>query len=190
MRNTIIFTALAASISISSSAMAKGADEFRPLSEKGVEVVASRAYKGQKLIKQMLDRVNAVDSAYRSHIDLFSALKSCKKTEAKITTLTPSSKIDATYSLTPSRKAKGKGAPDSCALETVTKNKTTNWSVSCDLTMKEANQISSEAISAYSSAIKRFREDGLYSNISPSPTLTKLQQSESCKMAIDPSSFE
>ena len=49
------------------------------------------------------------------------------------------------------------------------------------LTMKEANTISDEAILSYSNAIERFRNDGLYSNVSLSATLAttdKIMQNE------------
>jgi hypothetical protein len=164
--------------------------EFRALSEKGSKIVASRTYKGREVTKSMIKRVNDVDLAYREHISLYKEMASCKKTKKDIVTYTPNGKIDSKYSLTPERKGKGEGAPDTCIFETSTVSEATVWDVNCTLTMKEANTISDEAILSYSNAIERFRNDGLYSNVSPSTTLSKLQQTKSCKMKIDMQSFE
>ncbi len=186
----LIVSAISATIASHSALASDDEHNFRPLSEKGSKIVASRTYKGQEINQQMLLRVNKVDAAYRAHIDLYKGMKSCKKATETITTLTPNSKIDSKYTLTPKRKSKGKGAPDTCMFDMETMTKTTSWVVSCELSMKEANTVADEALSAYSDAISRFREDGLYSNISPSAELTKLQQSDSCKMEINASSFK
>lgn len=191
MRKLLAAATLTALYLASPTSFAKETDrEYRPLSDKGKEIVASRAFKGRKIVGQMLERVDAVDKGYRNHIELYGTMKSCKASETKITTMTPDSKIDSTYTLKPMRKAKGDGAPDSCEFTMQTVTSATEWTVTCSLSMKEANVIADEAISSFSDAIDRFRKDGLYSNISPSKTLTQLQQSESCKMAISASSFE
>jgi hypothetical protein len=189
VKNLLISAALLAAPSLAYSA-GDDVTTYRPLSEKGVSVVASRVFKGQTIIEQMNQRVKDVDKGYLSHIQFFEGMKSCKAFDGKIMSYTPEAKISTNYKATPKRLAKGKGAPDTCMLETKTITSTTDFTVSCNLTMKQSNKIANEAITEFGKAIERFRVDGLYSNVSPSATLTKLQQSKTCSMKIDASSFK
>lgn len=192
MRTPLIATALSVAFLAApvTSTASEQAREYRALSDQGKAVVASRVYKGRDIVNQMIERVGSVDLGYRQHIHFYRDMKSCKATDQNITTLTPDSRIDSAYTLKPSRKDKGKGAPDSCEFSMTIVSDATDWKVTCDLSMKEANTISGEAIASFSDAIERFRNDGLYSNVSPSATLTKLQQSDSCRMTIIASNFE
>jgi hypothetical protein len=178
------------SLSVTAASQTDKGHNFRPLSENGINIVASRVYKGQKIIGQMKARVRDVDNGYLEHLDFYNAMSKCATFDDKITSYTPTSKFDTSYKMSSFRKEKGKGAPDSCNLETQVITNTTDFTISCKLTMIEANAISKEGIVSFSKAITRFRNDGLYGNISASATFTKLQQSESCSMRIAASSFE
>jgi hypothetical protein len=192
--NTLLKVILISSSIVSLSATAKirsnDGSDYRPLSENGISIVASRVYKGQEIIGQMETRVKDVDNGYLKHLDFYQAMSKCQTFEDKITSYTPTSKFDTSYKMSSFRKEIGKGAPDSCNLQTQAITQTTDFKIVCKISMKEANTISKEAIKSFSESIVRFRKDGLYSNVSPSTTLTELHQSKSCKMSIDASSFK
>lgn len=161
--------------------------EFRALSEQGIMVVAKRVARGNPISDAALKRVADVDTAYLANIDFFKNLPKCETFDEKLVGYTPTSKVETHYEI--AEQINGKDENKSCKLTSQTVTSTTDFTIKCDLTEADVAIIAKEGVVAYSDAIKRFRNDGLYSLVSPSPTMTKLQQTKKCSMSISASSF-